>query len=93
MPVAAGIRLATLYAAQHLSLACVEVLVHLDKSELPRDYAWSRADADDEMEQLSVSDLTHVSSCQSAGDKWVRESAQLAIRVPSVAIPEGFNVL
>lgn len=25
-----------LYAARYLSLACVEVLVHLDKSELPR---------------------------------------------------------
>lgn len=46
------------YTAQHLSLACVEVLVHLDKSELPRDYAWSRADVDDELEYLSVSDLT-----------------------------------
>lgn len=33
-----------LYAAQHLSLACVEVLVHLDQSEIPRDYAWSAAE-------------------------------------------------
>ena len=82
-----------LYTAQHLSLACVEVLVHLDKSELPRDYAWSRADMDDELEQLLVSDLRHVSSCQSAGDRWARESGQLAIRVPSVVIPEEFNIL
>jgi len=39
-PVAAGIpsepRCCTLPG--NLSLACVEVLVHLDKSELPRDY-------------------------------------------------------
>ena len=34
-----------LYTAQHLSLACIEVLVHLDKSQLPRDYVWSRAEA------------------------------------------------
>lgn len=82
-----------LYTAQYLSLACVEVLVHLDKSDLPRDYAWSHADVSDELEQLSVSDLSHVSSCQLAGDRWVRESGQLAIRVPSVVIPEEFNIL
>jgi hypothetical protein len=31
-------------SAQHLSLACVEVLVHLDKSQLPQGYVWSKAD-------------------------------------------------
>ena len=30
-----------LYTARHLSLACIEVLVHLDKSQLPRDYVSS----------------------------------------------------
>jgi RES domain-containing protein len=29
-----------LCAARHLSLARVEVLVHLDKSQLPRGYVW-----------------------------------------------------
>ena len=29
---------AMLYTAEHLSLACLEVLVHLDKDQLPRDY-------------------------------------------------------
>ena len=33
-----------LYTAQQLSLACVEILVHLDKSELPQDYGWSWAE-------------------------------------------------
>jgi RES domain-containing protein len=94
MPVAVGSRLTPmLYTAQYLSLARVEVLVHLDKSELPRDYAWSCADVSDDLEQLSVSDLNHVSSCQLAGDRWVLESGQLAIRVPSVVIPEEFNIL
>ncbi len=82
-----------LYAAEHLSLACVEVLVHLEKSDLPRDYVWSRAEVSDELEEISFNDLNHVSACQLAGDRWVRESGQLAIRVPSVVIPEEFNVL
>ncbi len=33
-----------LYTAQHLCLACIEVLVHVDKSQLPRDYVWSRTE-------------------------------------------------
>ena len=33
-----------LYAAEHLSLACLEVLVHLDKGQLPRDYVWSKTE-------------------------------------------------
>jgi RES domain-containing protein len=35
---------AMLYATQHLSLACLEVFVHLDKAQLPPEYVWSTAD-------------------------------------------------
>jgi RES domain-containing protein len=41
-----------LYTAQHLSLACVEILVHLDKSELPCDYVWSWAELQCEPERV-----------------------------------------
>jgi RES domain-containing protein len=82
-----------LYTAQHLSLACVEVLVHLDKTDLPRDYVWSRAEVSGESGEFSLNDFSHVSACQLAGDRWVRDSGQLAIRVPSVVIPEEFNIL
>jgi RES domain-containing protein len=60
---------------------------------LPRDYVWSRAEVSDELREISFNDLSHVSACQLAGDRWVRDSGQLAIRVPSVVIPEEFNVL
>ncbi|MBV9505575.1 MAG: RES domain-containing protein [Acidobacteriia bacterium] len=46
-----------LYAAEHLSLACLEILVHLDKGQLPRDYVWSKAELPDPR------DLPHYSSC------------------------------
>jgi RES domain-containing protein len=36
-----------LYTAEHLSLACLEVLVHLDKGQLPRDDVWSKAELTD----------------------------------------------
>jgi len=56
-----------LYAAQHLSLACIEVLVHLDKSQLPRDYVWSRAELPHTPEVLTFGNLNHVASCQGSG--------------------------
>ena len=82
-----------LYTAQHLSLACIEVLVHLDKSQLPRDYVWSRAELSNTPGVLSFGNLNHVASCQAAGHQWVVAGDRLAIQVPSIVIPEEFNIL
>ena len=82
-----------LYTAEHLSLACLEVLVHLDKGQLPRDYVWSKAELPSIPEVLSDSIPSSVSACQAAGEAWVRKRTQLAIRVPSIIIAEEFNVL
>ena len=84
---------AMLYTARHLSLACIEVLVHLDKGQFPRDYVWSRTELHDEPQSLTVQRLNEVVSCQAAGLSWLRMSGQLAVQVPSVLIPEEFNVL
>jgi hypothetical protein len=68
------------------------LLVHLDKSELPRDYVWSWTELRGTPSFLRWSDLIHVSSCQAAGqappniDGWVNTAGQLAIQVPSVVI-------
>jgi RES domain-containing protein len=82
-----------LYTAQHLSLACIEVLVHLDKSQLPRGYVWSRTDLPAAPPLLAFVSLSDIVSCQAAGHAWVSAVSQLAIQVPSVIIPEEFNVL
>jgi len=82
-----------LYTAQHLSLACPEILVHLDKSELPRDYVWSQTDLPRNPERLHFDDLNHVSSCQGPGHSWVRTAGELAVQVPSVVIPAESNFL
>jgi len=82
-----------LYTAQHLSLACLEILVHLDKSEIPLDYVWSWTELDGAPGTLHVADTGRVSACQSAGRVWVSEGEQLAVRVPSIIIPGEFNIL
>jgi len=82
-----------LYTAEHLSLACLEVLVHLDKGQLPRDYVWSKAELPDTQDVLSTAIPASVTECQIAGAAWTREARRLAVRVASVIIPEEFNVL
>lgn len=82
-----------LYTAQHLSLACIEVLVHLDKSQLPRDYVWSKTELPTPPGLLRFNDLSEIGSCQLAGGEWVRTTNELAIQVPSIIIPEEFNIL
>ena len=42
---------------------------------------------------LGVRGLGSILSCQAAGHAWVNAVHQLAIQVPSVIIPEGFNIL
>lgn len=82
-----------LYTAQHLSLACIEVLVHLDKSQLPRNYVWSSTELSNTPGALLIENLNRVASCQAAGHLWVSSGNQLAIKVPSIVIPEESNVL
>jgi hypothetical protein len=53
-----------LYTAARLSLACLEVLVHLDKGQLPRDYVWAKAELLDIPNVLEET-VPGVSACQS----------------------------
>jgi RES domain-containing protein len=82
-----------LYAAQTLSLACLEVLVHLDKRQLPQQYVWSETNLEQEPAALQFSDIGRVSSCQLAGQSWIGAGTSLAAKVPSVIIPSESNIL
>jgi RES domain-containing protein len=82
-----------LYTAEHLSLACVEVLVHLDKGQVPEGYVWSSAGLEGEPTTLRLVHLSEVSSCQAVGDVWIHAADSLAAKVPSVIVPQEFNIL
>jgi RES domain-containing protein len=82
-----------LYAAQHLSLACLEILVHLEKAQLPQEYVWSSTRLPSELAVLETANVRELTACQTAGQVWVETATELAVRVPSVVIPEEFNVL
>ena len=82
-----------LYATSSLSLACLEVLVHLDKTQFPTDFVWSKTELELGPGCLLTENPKDVSSTQSAGRTWIAENRQVAVRVPSVVVPEDQNIL
>ena len=80
--------IAALYAAQNASLAVVEVLVHLDKAELPDDYV---------MLEISVPDPAIISVSDPSSERLELfyqnghsglEAGLVGFSVPSVVVPD-----
>jgi RES domain-containing protein len=90
-----------LYASTSLSLACLEILVHLSPRQTPLDYVCSRANfgplGRPEAEYFAVTDfrgdLRDVDSTRRAGLAWAMQRHSVALLVPSVIIPTEMNVL
>ena len=90
------------YAATSLSLAALEMLVHMPVRELPKDYVWIEADLrveESKVERWPVSSLPRDwrslenAELQAKGAAWSSAAKALAVLVPSVVIPEEWNVL
>jgi len=71
-----------LYAAEHLSLACIEVLVHVSKTQLPVDYVWSKAELPEKPRVLVIRLPDSATACQEIGSDWISNVQELAVRVP-----------
>lgn len=90
------------YASESLALACLEILVHLDKASILRSYVFIEARFKEEM-VIDVEDLSPLPSdwhnaqgsieLQSIGDEWIASGNTPVLRVPSVVIPRSFNFL
>ena len=90
------------YCSETLSLAVLECFVHLPRTlrgasrlpvlmavriELPGAAEFQGISAD------SVADLLDDAACRETGDRWLAERRALALRVPSVIVPQESNVL
>ena len=82
-----------LYTAEHLSLACLEILVHLDKNLLPRDYVWSSTDSPETPAVAAISESQQHHILPKCWSRVGRTANDTAVRVPSAIIPEEFNIL
>jgi len=98
-----GVRM--VYASTSLSLAAIELFVHLEPGQAPSDLVYlsatlpdgepARTIQQDELPPDWWSDDTTVSgeTTRELGDAWIRSRSSLAIEVPSVPIRVEWNVL
>lgn len=92
-----GTRIA--YTSTHASLALLEVLVNLDRADVPSDYRLLTFEVDGRRLRRLL-DLPkgwdrypHEGRVQRAGDQWIAAGAGLGLRVPSPLTPGEDNVL
>lgn len=92
---------AIVYTSGSLSLALLEILVQANAvKRLTRQVCISAKLDDQYIKTYKLNDLpkawssipySHVS--QSIGDQWLKEQTSLALRVPSVVVPQEYNYL
>ncbi len=89
------------YTASSISLAVLEVLVHLRHSDRLSDFSVLESEApDSQLLQLPAEHLPtdwqvqpSPDSAQQLGDDWAESEASLGLIVPSVIVPQQVNVL
>lgn len=93
---------AVVYASAHLSLAALEVLVHLDVDLVPGDLTAYEIEVPEglDLEEVSTSQLpdgwdraARSTACRAFGEQWVQERRGAVLLVPSAVVPEERNVL
>jgi RES domain-containing protein len=72
------------YAAEHVSLAVLETLIHAGGRKIPP-RALTRIQIPDDLHIESVS-WRDVPDSQTFGDAWVREARSAVLRVPSITV-------
>ena len=94
--------LSLLYTAGTRSLAMLEILVHLPAGDLPDDMYLLTLEVPDTVsqEELTAADLpadwqrlTQPLPTAALGHQWLQAGRTLALRVPSVIVPQEHNLL
>jgi RES domain-containing protein len=90
------------YCASSLSLAVLELLVHVDAADIPNDLVAVEVEIPDRlaMRRLVVADLPAKwreeaarGALQVLGGTWVRDGLEVGLVVPSVIVPGETNIL
>lgn len=91
-----------LYCAESLSLAALEMLVHLNSAELMSSYSYAKLEFE-EKDILPVEKIAKLPKSWSVspppmeveqiGDEWAASMTSLVLRVPSAIVPGEFNFL
>ena len=89
------------YVSQTLSLATLEILVHLHSEEPLASYSFLSVEIPDKL--IKTLNKRHLppnwrdspapSKVRAVGDRWIREASSLVLKVPSTVIPHEHNFL
>src|SRR6185369_12006158 len=84
-----------LYASSSLSLACLEILVHIREPRLPADCSWVRISVPNGLMEQAPDELDAADedACREFGSAWVASAKRPAVEVPSVIVPVERNLL
>ncbi|MES9994421.1 MAG: RES family NAD+ phosphorylase [Candidatus Thiodiazotropha sp.] len=85
------------YTSAHLSLAILEVLVHLevDVEDLPDDYVSVEIDIPDAVKTEIIAgnfDTRSITMTRDRGDDWLNATGSAVLNVPSVVVPKERNL-
>lgn len=89
------------YTSDHPALCILEILVHLDKDEIPGDYQLLRIDVPDKLiesaepmlSEYTVAASTNMQLTQHIGNQWLSNAQKGALLVPSVLVPLAQNCI
>ncbi len=90
------------YLGSNLSVAAMELLVHLDNAEVLNSYRKLEVSFPEEcLAMLDIDSLpegwddasTMSPVCQATGDDWVADNTTLALKVPSITVKGDWNYL
>lgn len=91
-----------LYTAESLSLASLEMLVHLDSAQLLLSYSFAKAEFEEDLilpiEKFAKlpknwSDSPPPLEIQRIGDEWARSKASVVLQVPTSILPIESNYI
>ncbi|MBI1867779.1 MAG: RES family NAD+ phosphorylase [Methylocystis sp.] len=89
-----------LYAAESPAGALLEILVHLDREDMPEDFQLIEIEVETAgavetivPETLPTTWRSDHAITRAIGDKWLKEARGLVLRVPSLLAPRTWNFL
>lgn len=93
---------ALLYTSDSVSLCTLEVVVHSEQGDVPRNYVLHTLEIPDDLPILEVATenlpldwrtFPHSEAARRIGDRFVKEGKAAILKVPSAVVPNDFNYL
>ena len=89
------------YTSDHPALCILEILVHIDKDEIPADYQLLRIDVPDRLiesaapilSEHTVSASADIELTQQIGNRWLSSAQKGGLLIPSVLVPIAQNCI